>query len=178
MKKYILITGVICSLTNPFAWAESNHAGKKSTAAEQDHHDDKEDHESEESHGHGAEEKEESTSVGPEKGILEASEAQGVKLSPEALRNFELKTQKLAGNGPWTFPISARFQSGEEVNLYRLRNGFFKRIDFVQNSRTSQQLVATSKELRAGDEVVIAGLGYLRIAEVTAFGGNSEGHSH
>ena len=92
--------------------------------------------------------------------------------------NFEIKTQKLTGNGPWTLPSSARFQSGEETNIFRLRNGFFKRVDFTQGKRDAQQFVASSKELKDGDEVVVAGVGYLRIAEVTAFGGAPEGHSH
>lgn len=178
MKKYILISSLVGSLFIANAWADSKPSVKETASKKQDHHDDEGDHDAEEGQAHGGEEKEESTSVGPEKGILEASEAKGIKLSPEALKNFELKTQKIGGSGPWTFPISARFQSGEEVNLYRFRDGFFKRIDFTQNSRNPQQFVASSKDLRAGDEVVIAGLGYLRIAEVTAFGGNSEGHSH
>lgn len=47
--------------------------------------------------GHEGEESEESESakVGPDKGILEANEHEGFKLSPEALRNFNIKTQKL-----------------------------------------------------------------------------------
>lgn len=178
MRKYILITGLVSSLTLTTSWTGTNHSDKETTVKAQDHHEGEDNQGDEEDHAHGDEENEESKSVGPEKGIIEASEAQGIKLSPEALRNFEIKSQKLIGNGPWSFPISALFQSGEEVNLYRLRNGFFQRIDFIQVSRNSQQFVASSKNLRVGDEVVIAGLGYLRIAELTAFGGNSEGHSH
>ena len=131
-------------------------------------------------HDHGSEghADEESGNVGPDKGILEASEEKGFKLSPQAVKNFELKTQKLSGSGPWTVPHSAKLLSGEEMNIYRQRDGYFKRIDFNAIKRTPQQLTLSSKDLRSGDEVVVNGIGFLRIAELTAFGGAPEGHSH
>src|SRR3989344_7606175 len=175
MKKHLLITALTtCLLIPASSWSDSKHT-EKEEHAEHGKHEEHEEHGEEEGHGQGGEEK--SSSVGPEKGILDASESNGIKLSPEALINFEIKTQKLTGNGPWTLPSSARFQSGEETNIFRLRNGFFKRVDFTQGKRDAQQFVASSKELKDGDEVVVAGVGYLRIAEVTAFGGAPEGHS-
>lgn len=131
-------------------------------------------------HGHeGGEHEEEGTSsVGPDKGITEASEENGIKLSPEALKNFEIKTQTLSGNGPWTVPASSRLHALEESNLYRRRGGYFKRIDFVLLKSNESQITVSSKELNAGDEVVTGGIGFLRIAELTAFGGAPEGHSH
>ncbi len=177
MKKYILIIWLITILSFKNTWAESKQIEKRTSQQKQDHHEN-EHHDEDTTHSDDIKEKEKSTSVGPEKGILEASAAQGIKLSPEALKNFELKTQKIIGNAPWTLPISARFQSGEEVNLYRLRDGFFKRIDFIQKSRSTHQFVVSSNELQKGDEIVIGSIGYLRIAELMAFGNNSEGHSH
>ena len=112
-------------------------------------------------------------SIGPDKGILEASERKGIKISPEALKNFGIKTLKLTGDGPWSIPKSAILQSGEEINLFRLRDGFFKRIDF----QTTNNLV-DSDDMRENDEIVISGLGYLRTAELAAFGGAEHGHSH
>jgi hypothetical protein len=114
-------------------------------------------------------------------GATDTSEAgghDGFKLSSEALKNFELKVQKLQGYGPW--PVSKRsvLHSGEETNLYRLRDGFFKRIDFQVVKKSNDQLFVASKDLRDGDEVVVSGLGFLRIAELAAFGGVSESHSH
>lgn len=176
MKKHLLITALAtCLLIPAWAWSDSKHS-EKEEQAEHGKHEEHDEHGEEEGHGHGEEEK--SSSVGPDKGILDASESNGIKLAPQALKNFEIKTQKLTGSGPWTLPSSARFQSGEETNLFRLRNGFFKRVDFTQVKRDAQQFVASSKELKDGDEIVVGGVGYLRIAEVTAFGGNAEGHSH
>lgn len=117
-------------------------------------------------------------SVGAGKGILEASPEDGIKLSPEALKNFALKTVPLKGLGPWTIGSSARLESLEEVNLYRKRNDFYRRIDFTILKRLPGQMTITSKELKAGDEVVIDGVGFLRLAELAAFGGAPESHSH
>lgn len=128
-------------------------------------------------HKHG-EEEEEGGSVGPEKGIIEASERTGFKLSPEALKNFELKFKKLSGDGPWALPQNAVVHSGEERNLYRLRAGFFKRIDFETNRKSNAEIFVDSDDMREGDEIVVDGLGFLRIAELAAFGGVAHGHSH
>ncbi len=129
-------------------------------------------------HGEGEHEEEAAPNVGPDKGILEASADLGIKLSPEALRNFEIQTVKLSGNGPWIIPASARLLSGEEVNLYRERSGAFKRIDFKLIRKNSEQITITSSELKIGDGIVTIGIGFLRIAELAAFGGAPEGHSH
>jgi len=118
------------------------------------------------------------SSVGPGKGITEASEDKGIRLSPEALKNFEIKTQALTGPGPWTVPASSRLLALEESNLYRLRGGYFKRIDFVLLKSNESKITVSSKEFQPGDEVVTGGIGFLRIAELTAFGGAPEGHSH
>jgi hypothetical protein len=129
--------------------------------------------------GHDAHhEKEGSANVGPNKGILEASAEDGIKLSPEALKNFAIRVQKLSGPAPWIIPASARLLSGEEVNLYRLRDGRYKRIDFEVLKRTGDQLTITSRDLRASDEIALSGIGFLRTAELAAFGGAPEGHSH
>lgn len=136
-------------------------------------------HAKNEGHDHEEGEEEEGAgSVGPDKGITEFSERNGFKLSPEALKNFDLKYIKLSGDGPWILPKSAVVHSGEETNLFRKRNGFFKRIDFETMKTQSNQFTVDSDDLREGDEVVILGLGFLRIAELAATGGVADGHSH
>lgn len=167
---------------------DSHDHDKKSTKPDKHEHEDRHEHEHEkDEHEHGEHEddkegehehEEGGSNVGPDKGILEASEESGIKLSHQALKNFEIKTVKLSGSAPWTIPASARLFSGEEVNLYRLRNGSFKRIDFSLLNRTPEQITVNAKELQPGDEIVINGIGFLRIAEIAAFGGAPEGHSH
>ncbi len=128
----------------------------------------------EDEHGH----EEGGSRVGPDKGILAATEQDGIKLSPEAIKNFELKSKVLVGSGPWTIPSTARLLAGEEVNLFRMRDGFYKRIDFTLHRRNAEELIVSSKELKTGDSIITNGIGFLRIAEITAFGGAPEGHSH
>ncbi len=132
-------------------------------------------------HGHGdssAHEGGENPQVGPKKGILAASEEQGIKLSPEAEKNFEIAKLKIATQANFEIPKTAIVTAGIEVNLYRYREGFYKRIDFELVSRTATGVVVHSKELKIGDEIAVTGLGFLRIAEIAAFGGAPEGHSH
>ena len=133
-----------------------------------------EDHDHDREHEHGNEEKHDDHT--------EHDDHEGVsgefKLSDKAIANFELKMQSLSGKAPWVLPKTAVMYSGEEVNIYRLRAGSFKRIDFVQKSKNGNQITIESKDLAVGDQVVIAGVGFLRIAELSAFGGTPEGHSH
>jgi len=150
-----------------------------SATANEDHHDHQE-HSDENSHeAHGSDHEEESTSsVGPDKGILAASKEKGISLSEAALKNFDIKTQTLLGPGPWTLPASAKVSALEEVNLYRLRDGHFKRIDFKELKKSTDTISVSSSDLKPGDSIVVNGVGFLRIAELAAFGGAAHGHSH
>lgn len=135
----------------------------------------------EKGHAHadqGPHEEEVNSSVGPDKGITVFSETDGFKLSVEAIKNFELRNQRLVGLGPWSIPSAAVLYSGEEVNIYRVRNGFYKRIDFTLISKNGKDVKINSPDLKADDEVVIHGVAFLRSAEIVATGGAPEGHSH
>jgi hypothetical protein len=172
MNKLILCILIALAAPTSILHAEDKVHSKETEEKHEGHGD--------ESHGEAGEkhEEEENEAVGPEKGIQEADEHKGFKLSPEALKNFEIKTVKLQKASPWTLPSIVVVRSGEEVNLFRLRDGFFKRIDFTQVRKLGAQLVVSSPDLQTGDEIVTSGLGLLRIAELSAFGGLAEGHSH
>jgi hypothetical protein len=172
------------------AHEEDGHGEKDHAAEDKDDHDhDHEEKSSGEKHDHAAEakggeakheqgEEEENSNIGPEKGITEFSEEQGFKLSPEAVKNFELKSLKLSKGSTWQVPASAVLNSGEEVNIFRIRNGYYKRVDFIVDKKTPQDLTIRSKDLKEGDEIAIQGIGFLRTAEIVATGGAPEGHSH
>ena len=141
-------------------------------------HDEGKEHE-EAGHKHEGEEgEEESSQFGPDKGILEASEKQGIKLSPEAEKNFEISKSKVINASSIELPKSAIVTAGTEINLFRLRNGFYKRVDFNLISKGANSIVVKSTDLIAGDEIVTAGMNFIRLAELAAFGGAAEGHSH
>jgi hypothetical protein len=186
MKYLTAIIGLLILSSYLPTWSKAEekskshgHSHEEEESAHADGHD-KDDHaEKKDEHGHGEHEEEEAApNVGPDKGIIEASEEDGIKLSPEALKNFGIKTIKLTSQGPWSVPISARLLAAEEVNLYRVRAGAFKRVDFNVVKKASDTMMITSSDLKAGDEIVISGIGFLRIAEISAFGGAPEGHSH
>lgn len=181
--KYLVVIATIVFLTfwgfeflKADTGEDKGHAHEKTS--DEEHKDDGGHHEEHEDHEHGEDEEESGGSVGPEKGITEASEEHGIKLSNEAIKSFDLKTISLSGPGPWAVPDSAKMDALEERNIYRFRNGFYKRIDFTILNQTDGQMTIKSKDILAGDEIVTAGVGFLRISELAAFGGAPEGHSH
>lgn len=163
----------------------ADHDEHKEDGHKHDEHEKEDEHsgadEHEESHEHGKSdehgEHEESAQVGPDKGILEASESEGFKLSPEAEKNFEISRVK-ASSDSIELPKSAIVTAVAEINVFRYRNGFYKRIDFSEENRSQGKVRIRSKDIKPGDEIVVHGLGFLRIAEIAAFGGAPEGHSH
>ncbi|WP_374000391.1 hypothetical protein [Bdellovibrio bacteriovorus] len=156
---------------------EKSEESDDHTNEEKDHEEIDGDHHDEHGHEDG-EHEEENSSIGPDKGITTFSEAEGFKLSPEAIKNFELQTIKLKNVEPWSIPDSAVLYSGEEINIYRMRNGFYKRIDFSIVSKSDKEMKIRTPELKPGDEVVTQGVAFLRTAEIVATGGAPEGHSH
>ena len=108
----------------------------------------------------------------------EADESQGFKLSQEAFKNFGIQLKKAEPGVPMTLPKTSIFFGLQEKNLYRYRGGFFKRIDFKTLSKTKTEMTVSSDDLQSGDQIATEGLGFLRIAELAAFGGVAEGHSH
>ncbi len=138
---------------------------KKEKDGEPGHHEDHEDpkdHEGEaageKEHGH--DEEESTGGVGPNNAVTAADEHDGIKLAPKAVQFIGLKTAAYDGH---TIPSTALVFYQTEVGIYRLRDGWFK--------------LVPAKDLRAGDQIVIEGVGLLRVAELDAFSGEV-GHSH
>lgn len=176
-------------MLSPFAICEEDHdhstgnvTEKKELPVEEDKHDhDHDEHEDEKEHDH--KHGEENSQVGPNKGILAADKEQGFKLSPEAEKNFEIKKIKITNSSQVEITRDMIVTTGIEENIYRFRDGFYKRIDFVtikrvQSKTTSEKIIIRAKDLKDGDEIVTAGLGFLRVTEIAAYGGAPEGHSH
>lgn len=105
-------------------------------------------------------------------------ESQGFKLSPEAFKNFGIQLKAAEPGAAMTLPKKAIFFGLQERNLFRYRDGYFKRIDFKTLSKTKTDYTVSSQDFKSGDQIAVEGLGFLRIAELAAFGGVAEGHSH
>lgn len=177
MKNIIaLLAFIVCLRPNP---ATANDAQKPKHQEEAETHQHVEgDKHQEDEHGHGDEEEheEEASNAGPDKGVTTISK-DGFTLSPEAFKTFEIKTQKVDGAGPWTLPKSCLLLTGEEKNIFRIRNQAFKRIDVEVLKKINDSAVIQSTEIKSGDEIVVQGVGFLRIAELDATSGES-GHHH
>lgn len=144
-----------------------------------DHNGEKDNHGEEHAdHKEGEEHEEENSQVGLDKGIIAADKKNGFKLSPEAEKNFGIGKVKVKNILQIEIPKTAIVTSGMEINLYRMREGFYKRIDFKIKSNAQNNVTITSNELVVNDEIAISGLGFLRISELAAFDGAPEGHSH
>lgn len=147
---------------------EKKHAHDEHEKGEEKHAPGEGEHEDE--HG--------SSQVGPDKGVVEASPEKGFKLSKQATKQFDLKFVSVRPDKSVQLPSTAIVHTGEEKNIYRLRDGFIKRIDFKVLSKSGSSLSIQSSDLNANDQVVVEGLGFLRIAEITTFDGAPEGHAH
>jgi hypothetical protein len=161
----------------------SDENKRAKTEKHEEHEEHGDEHSDSEKHGdhhdeEGAHEEEANPSVGADKGIIEASELKGFKLSPEALKTFALETKKFSPGV--AVPSESLVYSGETTSVFRVRDGFYKRVAIkkVGKPAKSAPQMIESTELRAGDEIVVKGAPFLRIAELDASGGIGEGHSH
>lgn len=195
LKKLFVVFTLAMNTQFSVSLAEDKHDDHKDHAEEKgehssdhkseedDHHEDHKDDEKDEhadhkedgSHG---EESEANAQVGANKGIVEADKEKGFKLSVEAEKNFDIKKIKVQSSLSVELPLSAIATSTVEVNVYRFRDGFYKRIDFNQISKNQGRISIKSPDLKQGDEIAISGLGFLRVSEIAAFDGAPEGHAH
>ncbi len=159
------------------------HGYKKGVVEEKHDHkkDHKDNHQDEDKDDHKNEHKDEHKDEHGEHGDHDdhANEvsADGFKLNDASIKTFGLV------NLPYSAPSvvvskEAIFKGLNEVNLYRLRNGFYKRVDFKILSQNKNDFRVSSPDLAAGDQIVVKGIGFLRIAEIAASGGLSDSHSH
>lgn len=150
---------------------EDSHDEENHTATD-DHDEHKDDHKHEDGHG----DHESSSVVGHDKGITEKSE-NGFKLSSEAIKSMEIKTQTIQGS-KLSIDKKTLVSVKDEKSVFRIRDGWIKRIP-VQILNHNQGLYnVTSTLLQVGDQIVIQGTGFLRTAEIFATEGASHGHSH
>ncbi len=156
--------------------AAENKADKKDEDGHAHEEGEKDDeHAGHDDHGEKGEE-ESSTTIGPDKGIIEKAEA-GFKLSPEAIKTINIKTQAITGKN-LNFPIRALVQIKDEKSVYRMRNGWIKRVPIQVTKKDGNTFTAQTSSLQDGDQIVTDGTGFLRITEIFAEEGASHSHSH
>lgn len=158
IASFFVIAGVGSKLFANEDKHEHKPGEKHEEGEKEEHGHEEEGHDHENEHGSEAEE---NSAIGPDKGILEHGK-NGFKLSPEAVANFGITTAK--AQGPSQIPPAAIVKVKDEKFVYRFSEGWVKKLHL--------------DDVAAGDDLIITGNGFVRIAEVVATEGMAEGHSH
>jgi hypothetical protein len=131
------------------------------------------DHEEGEGEEHG---EEANPNVGPGKGV-EAFGREGIKLSAKAAASMKLKTEALSGAGPFRVPIQSLVSFQDDVGIYRSRGGWLKLAHIEVVEKSKRDALVKSRELKAGDAIVVSGVAALRVVELDLTSGEV-GHGH
>lgn len=169
---------VISILTSPLSvFSSEGHDGEHEEEAghkdePKDEH--KDDHEGEHKDESADNHDEVSSSIGPDKGITEKGD-HGLKLSSEAIKVMEIRMQAWTVGGVLIDRMTMVFVK-DEKSVFRVRDGWIKRVPVQVLKRTGSSFFINSSELKDGDQIVNHGTGFLRIAEVFATEGATHAH--
>lgn len=137
-----------------------------------DDHDDHSKHSDHKGHDHGA-----SKAIGKGKAIEVVDEKKGFKLSKEAIKTLKLRLQNVDGD---EFEISkTTLVSSKSIKgVYRFRAGFFKLLNAKILKETKSGYKVKVAGVEFGDQIVINGVGLLRVTDVYSTDKSEYGHSH
>jgi hypothetical protein len=129
-------------------------------------------HEDHDEHDHGS-----VKAIGKGKAIEVVDEQRGFKLSEEAIKTLGIRLKNVNGGvfyiGKKTL-VTSRMIKG----IYRFREGFFKLLKAeILKERKGGYLVKV-EGMNAGDQIVVSGVGVLRVADVYSTDKAEYGHSH
>lgn len=127
-------------------------------------------HEGHEGHGGGK-------AIGKGKAIEEVDEKKGFRLSKEAIKTLNLKLNTVDGS---SFKISKKtlVASKNKKGVYRFRAGFFKLLPAKITKELPDGYMVEVKGVDFGDQIVIDGVGLLRVTDVYSTDKSEYGHSH
>ena len=195
--KNIKIIFLTLFLINNLAFAEDGHDHSSHSGhdhSKQEKHDDHEDHKENDhskhdnidehkghdhakeddhkGHDHGA-----SKAIGKGKAIEVVDEKKGFKLSKEAIKTLKIKLQNVDGD-EFEISKSTLVSSKSIKGVYRFRAGFFKLLSakILNETKTGYKVKVAGVEF--GDQVVINGVGLLRVTDVYSTDKSEYGHSH
>ena len=129
--------------------------------------------EDEHGHGHGGGGK----AVGEGKAIVEISEEKGFKLSKEAIKTLELKLLNVDSD-EFLIEKTTLVTSKKLKGVYRFRGGFFKLLLVELKKEVDGKYLVKAKGVDFGDQIVINGVGLLRVADVYSTDKAEYSHSH
>lgn len=188
MKKISLLLLIAGLLNSNSAFSEEDHNGhdhgSKPHAEHKegdghDHgkkHDDLKGHddhkEGDDGHNHGS-----GKAIGTGKAIVDVDEKKGFKLSKEAIKTLKLKLKTVDGSS-FKIEKNTLVASKNKKGVYRFRAGYFK---FMQAKIIKEMPTGYLVEVKGvdfGDQIVINGVGLLRVTDVYSTDKSEYGHSH
>lgn len=155
MNKFLIL--ILC-LSVFSLYAEEKHG----------HHDNLE----EEGHGHHGGGK----AIGQGKAILEVDEHKGFKLSPEAIKTLGI--QFSASSSKLTIKSSTLVSAKGEKGVYIYRSNFFKLITIKITKQIDDGYIIELGEFKDGDQIVVGGVGLLRVSDIYSTDKSEYGHGH
>jgi hypothetical protein len=162
--KNIKIILIFIYLLNGLAFAEDGH--DHSIQEKYDEHKDSKVHDHETS-----------KAIGKGKAIEIVDEIKGFKLSKESIATLNLKFQKIDGN-EFRINKSTLVSSKSIKGVYRFRAGFFKLLSAKILKETDSEYRVKVAGLNLNDQIVISGVGLLRVADIYSIDKSEYGHSH
>ena len=144
-----------------------DHAHDKQNEAEKHDHGSHDEHD-----GHGS-----GKAIGKGKAIEEIKEEKGFRLSKEAIKTLKLKLDTVDGA---SFKISKKtlVASKNTKGVYRFRAGFFKLLPAEITKELPDGYIVEVKGVDFGDQIVVDGVGLLRVTDVYSTDKSEYGHSH
>lgn len=109
------------------------------------------------------------TRIGPGKAVLEAVEANGIRLSEKAIHNLNLRFAPVANGGVSKVPASALVKFQDFLAVYRKRDGWLKMVEVEPRFQDMSALIV-SKDLKPGDELVVENASLLRVVDLDVWG--------
>jgi hypothetical protein len=148
---------------------DEDHDGHDHSKQGKDSHDN---HDGHYDHGHGG-----GKAMGKGKAIVEVDEKKGFKLSKEAIKTLKLKLNTVDGS---KFSIAKKtlVASKDKKGVYRFRGGFFKLLPVKILKEENGTYQVEVKGVDFGDQIVVDGLGLLRVTDVYSTDKSEYGHSH
>lgn len=115
--------------------------------------------------------------IGPTKGVTEVAKDKSFKLAPEAIKRLEI-TWAPINETAIRIPKTAIANALSESNVFRFRDGWIKSVHFKVLTK-GDQVTIQSPEIQKGDQIVLTGVGYLRIiaSQLGETEEEEEGHS-
>lgn len=99
-------------------------------------------------------------------------------LTDEATRNFGIKFVKVSTvNGKTEVPLSAMVTSKDKKQIFLKHSGKFEVKD-IHVVRRTDKLFITDDPIPEGAEVVVSGVNFLKVVEMSKDEDSSENHSH